>query len=160
MIALISDTHGNTGATRRALVRLREATPERFVHLGDVGGREIVELFHGLELTVLLGNNDLDRVALHEAVSKVGGELRETIELSGRAGRILVTHGHTAAIPNAIKEGGYAAVVFGHSHVAVNEVRNGVRFINPGALYRAREYSCALFDPDTLEVVFVPIPKE
>ena len=160
MVALISDTHGNVQATARALELLDKASPDRFIHLGDIGNAAVVTLFGDRQSDFLWGNNDTNRDELLAAVKRVGAEMHSTLELQGSGGTTLLAHGHTTAIRDGLRSRRYSAVIFGHSHERMNELRDGVRFINPGALYRARDYSCALFDPDTLEVTFVMVPKE
>ncbi|MFP4378393.1 MAG: metallophosphoesterase family protein [Spirochaetales bacterium] len=159
MIALLSDTHDNVGATARAIELLSRASPEIYLHLGDIGSPRLVSLFRGLPTRFIWGNNDTDAARIAEAVAGIGASIGECFEIDGALGRIFAAHGHTAAVRDAARSGRYVAVIFGHSHESLNELRGGVRFINPGALYRAREYSCALLDPDTLRVDFVGVWK-
>lgn len=159
MIALLSDTHGNIAATERALRLLAPFAPERYLHLGDVGGAAIVLAFEGLRVDFLWGNNDYDRSELVAAARRIGACFHETMQIDLPAGRCFASHGHTPAAARAATSGEYDVVLFGHSHVAMNVVRDGIRLVNPGALHRATSYTCALLDPQTLDVRFLTVSK-
>lgn len=160
MIALLSDTHGNLGATERALRLLEPFSPERYLHLGDIGGAGIVLAFEGVRVDFLWGNNDYDRSEITTAARRIGARVHETMEIDLPGGRCFASHGHTPAAARAMASSTYDVVLFGHSHTATNEVRDGVRLVNPGALYRAATYTCALLNPHTLDVRFVTVSKQ
>ncbi len=70
------------------------------------------------------------------------------------AGRIAITHGHTENVDVTLQNLVYLAqeyecraVCFGHTHVPINEIENGIRLLNPGSLSNPRggsKPSCAL----------------
>ena len=69
-------------------------------------------------------------------------------------------HGHdTSAFDQAISEQP-TYLCHGHSHVKLDEQRNGSRIINPGALFRAPEYTVALLDTDADAVEFFAVDQE
>lgn len=65
-IGILSDSHGNEGATQRAVATLRERGADRLIHLGDLcesmEGRlpkALLTLVRHHDVTVVKGNNDL-----------------------------------------------------------------------------------------------------
>ena len=159
MIALVSDTHGNVDATRRALDLIAPHRPTEYLHLGDVGSVDVIHAFAGLPVRLLIGNNDHDIDRLSRAANEIGASLHESIELHREGRRVLATHGHTRRLNDGIAGGSYDAILFGHSHLMTNECIGSTRLINPGALYRAPRYSAALVDLTSLEVTFIDVPK-
>lgn len=165
ILGILSDTHGQRTRTAAALRLLQQVGAEAFVHCGDVGKPQILDEFAGLRAWVLCGNTDGSDTARRGALGESGvtvsssGPLR--FELEGRA--LAVFHGHEAefarwtdaldthgGLPPAAGRCDY--ILHGHTHRA-RDVRVGeVRIINPGALYRAAEYTVATLDlqSDTL----------
>ncbi|HKO55759.1 MAG TPA: metallophosphoesterase family protein [Thermoanaerobaculia bacterium] len=118
-IGIISDTHG----------LLHPRVPDVFagvdhiLHAGDVGGAHVLEALREIApVTAVAGNND----------DADGYEI-------ARFGDIVVTH----ILPRPSKPGKHVLdalkrkkadlVVFGHSHLPHNEVRDGIRFFNPAS---------------------------
>jgi putative phosphoesterase len=100
------------------------------IHLGDLE-RDIEEIsyFSDIKILSVRGNCDFG------SVSAVEGE--EIIE--GK--RIFYTHGHTYYVKhgyeNIYNEGlrrQADIILFGHTHHAINEYRDGVYLFNPGSL--------------------------
>ena len=63
-------------------------------------------------------------------------------------GNILLTHGHMENVSYQLNglmykamENDCSAVVFGHTHKAMTDESNGIRFINPGSLTQPRDGS-------------------
>ena len=121
-IAVISDTHDRVPAALPE--RLRHA--DEIWHLGDVCAPEtLVEIEQlGPLLCVVRGNCD----------SHAAWPI--TLELEREGVKFFLTH-----IPPDRKHlpAGIAVVLHGHTHVARDELREGVRWLNPGALTRARD---------------------
>lgn len=120
LIGVISDTHGLLRP--EALVALAEA--EHILHAGDVGDFGILDALRGIaQVTAIRGNVD---------VSGACAELPATdfVELGGKI-FYLVHSVHDLDINPVVT--GVAAVVSGHSHRSVIEVRDGVLYLNPGS---------------------------
>ncbi len=119
-IAVISDTHDRV--PRALPVRLREA--DEIWHLGDVCAPEIFAEFAqiGLPLVVVRGNCDANDAWPLE------------LELGREGVKFFLTHRPPTHVP-----AGVAAVLHGHTHVARDEMRDGVRWLNPGAISKPRE---------------------
>lgn len=118
-IAVLSDTHDRYPAWLPA--RLRAA--DEIWHLGDVCEPSVLAEFAqlGPALRVVRGNCDA-----HE-----GWPLELRLECAGRI--CLLTH-----IPPEKAPAGVELLLHGHTHAPRDEVRAGVRWLNPGGITRPR----------------------
>ena len=119
-IGVISDTHGLLRP--EALAALRGS--DYIIHAGDIGDPQILdELATIAPLTAVRGNVDHG-----EWAQKIPNtNILEVGEVS-----IYVLHSlqELDLKPEAAK---IAAVIYGHSHVPKQEVKNGVLYFNPGS---------------------------
>jgi len=131
---VLSDTHGNTPLAFRAH-GLAEPVDMIF-HLGD-GSADADLLREVLDVPVInvAGNCDIGSNAPRELVWEGGGK------------RILLTHGDAYRVKSGLgrleqrgREVGANAVLFGHSHLATNEVRSDLLLLNPGTLTHAAHH--------------------
>jgi putative phosphoesterase len=126
-VGVLSDTHGHLYAeVKRALEGV-----DHIIHAGDVGSAQVLaELRSIAPVTAVRGNCD------HEAWSQVLS-LDAEVELGGA--RILVGHilsqlrGRVDAAGPTVSGGGFAAVISGHTHLALVEMRGGTLYVNPGS---------------------------
>lgn len=119
-IGIISDTHGLLRG--EALEALRGS--ERIIHAGDVGDPVILDQLAVIApLTAVRGNIDKGAWAR---------KLPETavVEVAGVSVYVLHNLEELDLKPEAA---GFAAVIYGHSHVSKQEMRNGVLYFNPGS---------------------------
>ena len=119
-IGVISDTHGLLRP--EAVVALDGS--ERIIHAGDVGAPEILdELASIAPVTAVRGNVDKGVWARRLAESEV-------VEV----GKISIYILHDLARLDLKPEAaGFGVVVYGHSHVPKQEMRNGALYFNPGS---------------------------
>ncbi|MEO8502793.1 MAG: metallophosphoesterase family protein [Acidobacteriota bacterium] len=119
-LGLISDTHGLLRP--EALAAL--AGCDRILHAGDVGGPDILELLRRIApVTAVRGNVDMD-----PPLSRLPPSA--TIEWNGLRIHMLHIREELKLDPLAR---GFAAVVFGHTHRPLAEVKQGVLYLNPGS---------------------------
>lgn len=119
-IGVIADTHNLLRP--EALERLRGC--DRLLHLGDIGKPAILDALRELApLEVVRGNNDTDDWA--EA-------LPETLSLEAGGLRLYLIHDLKQLSIDPRAEG-FDLVLAGHSHKPLDEVRDGVRYLNPGS---------------------------
>jgi putative phosphoesterase len=119
-IGLIADTHGLLRP--QALAALQGC--DYLIHAGDIGNPQILDALRDIApLTVVRGNNDTDDTwaadVPYEALLRVGG--------------VTIYSNHILAdVPQVLPEN-VTVVVTGHSHKPLQEVRDGVLYINPGS---------------------------
>ena len=119
-IGVISDTHGLLRP--EALDALRGS--DRIVHAGDVGGPEILDQLREIApVTAVRGN--VDHGPWARALPK-----SEVLESDRTA--IYVIH-ILSELDLKPESAGFAAVIYGHSHIPKLETKNGVIFFNPGS---------------------------
>lgn len=119
-IGVISDTHGLVRDEAVAAL----AGCEIIIHAGDIGGMHVLERLRDIAPTYAVrGNNDRQSWAN-------GIPDRETVTVNGA--RIYVLHDISELDVDPQRDG-YAAVIFGHSHKPLAEMRDGVLFLNPGS---------------------------
>jgi hypothetical protein len=119
-VGVISDTHGLI--REEALVALQGS--ELIIHAGDIGKPEVLERLRKIApVHAVRGNNDRDGWA--SALP-----LTEVVELGGLYAYLLHDIADLDIDPSAA---GMAAVITGHSHKPLAEMRDGVLFLNPGS---------------------------
>lgn len=157
-IGILSDTHDNLPRTLRAVQRLIGEGVQTLVHCGDLTHPEIVYACGDLPAYFVLGNNDFEEIALRGAVQAIGAVFLEwggSIEVAGRT--LAVTHGHLKGELDRLLATQPDYLLFGHSHQTQDRRVQGTRWINPGALHRARRHTVALLDLSEDTVRFVEI---
>jgi uncharacterized protein len=120
IIGVISDTHGLLRP--EAIEALRRS--ERIIHAGDVGDPEILERLSTIApVSAVRGNIDKGTWAR---------KLQETevVEIVGVSIYVLHNLDELDLKPEAA---GFSALIYGHSHVPKQEMRNGVLYFNPGS---------------------------
>ena len=120
LLGVISDTHGLL--RREALDVLRGS--ELIIHAGDVGNSEILERLREIAPVVAVRGN-VDTAPWAEALPET-----QVVRVVGRS--ICVLHDRSQLVADPVAAG-YAAIVFGHSHKALVETRDGVLYLNPGS---------------------------
>lgn len=152
ILGILSDTHGDVPRTLRAIEAIKAHQPDHVIHCGDIGSAAVLmELAAGfmepeVAITCVTGNVDLwedDLVSCWPHLTVAGRFAR--LEL---AGKILgVIHGdEIRRLEQAIRNQAYDYIFTGHTHVRSDDREGRTRIINPGAVHRAREPSCAVLD--------------
>lgn len=131
-IAVVSDTHNYT---RLIIKTLKSMEPfDLILHLGDVtGDGEKIAYELDIDSVIVKGNCD--------PLSKYNEE--EIIEIGGK--KIFLTHGHKYNVNRDYNHIYYRALeleadiaLFGHTHVPVNLVEDGIILMNPGSSHEPR----------------------
>jgi putative phosphoesterase len=120
IVGVISDTHGLLRP--EALAALRGS--QYIIHAGDIGESRILDRLAAIApVTAVRGNVD------HGAWAR---KIPSTNVLEIGEVSIYVLHSiqDLDLKPEASK---FAAVIYGHSHVAKQELKNGVLYFNPGS---------------------------
>jgi hypothetical protein len=108
----------------------------------------------------VFGNTDWDAASLARYAESLGVEVDHPvgrIEADGKT--VVFQHGHQeAAMTQALAEG-VDYLCHGHSHRQRDEMVGPTHVVNPGALFRAAEYTVAVLDTATDRVEFHRVPE-
>ena len=120
IIGVVSDTHG---LLRPEALKALEGS-KFIIHAGDVGDPTILHRLREIApLTAVRGNVDVEPWA--RTLPKT-----DVLEVEGVSIYVLHNLDELDLKPEAA---GFAAVVYGHSHVPKRELKNGVLYFNPGS---------------------------
>ena len=120
VIGVISDTHGLL--RREAITALQGS--DHIIHVGDIGHPAILDRLNEIApVTAVRGNVDKGAWAQKIPESNV-------LEVEGVSIYVLHILDELDLKPEAA---GFAAVIYGHTHVSKQEVKNGVLYFNPGS---------------------------
>lgn len=157
-VGVLSDTHDQRTRTAAAVRRLIHEGAEVLIHCGDLTGPDIVYECADLLSYFVFGNNDYDERALRRAMNDIGGVcLGRSGEVSLAGRRVAVNHGDLEGEIRRIAAQHPDYLLFGHSHRASDERVGPTRWINPGALHRAKTWTVALLDLETDVLKFLQI---
>lgn len=176
-IGFISDTHGRADRARRAIDLLVARGAERIVHLGDVGSESVLDLLVGIPALVVFGNCDdprnLGRYAeilgidvvhpssiLEFPTKPQGVGLEKVRASSSETLRVGITHGHLESEVERLLNARVDVLLHGHTHETRDECIDGVRFLNPGALHRAKSHTVLLFETTTTHASWLDVDRE
>ena len=142
---IASDIHGSKTWCDRLVRAIEVEQPDQVILLGDLlyhGPRnplpdgyapaEVAAMLNGLadRLTAVRGNCDaeVDQMMLEFPC------LADYALVVDGARKLFCTHGHALSPddPPRLPEG--SLFLSGHTHVKVNEIRDGIRFVNPGSV--------------------------
>jgi putative phosphoesterase len=119
-VGVISDTHG---LLRPEALRALQGS-DLIIHAGDVGDPKILlELSRLARVVAVRGNID---------IGAWSSDLPETAVAEVGSASIYVLHDLKALDLNS-RAAGFAMVVSGHSHKALQEERDGIIYLNPGS---------------------------
>ena len=129
-----SDNHGNAKVLDD--IKRNHPNAEVYIHCGDNEmSNEMMKNF-----VAVTGNNDYFYKYPETLITQVG-QLR-----------ILILHSHTMpygsrvkAMVKLAKERGCDVVCYGHTHIYMDEIVDGVRVLNPGSLYYNRDGSAPCY---------------
>ncbi len=169
-IGLLSDSHGRAKTTRKAIQLLLSQNVDTILHLGDIGSIEVIDELvvppkqtesgeQPINVQLVFGNVDWDHHAMERYAEQLGVRVahpvgRYALVHNGGEQALVFMHGHDERALHAAIDEGVAYVAHGHSHRMRDERIGSTRVINPGALFRASEYTVAVLDTDTDDVQF------
>ena len=131
-VLVLSDSHGMTRPLERAIDLHPDI--EHIIFLGDgLADIEDIKRYYNKRFYIVRGNCDFAS----------GLPVVDTVTVNGK--KILFTHGHTLDVKytterllNLAKQSGADIALFGHTHIAYSEYKDGVYIINPGSVSRSR----------------------
>jgi hypothetical protein len=165
IIGILSDSHGHADTTARAVAALERAGATLLLHLGDVETEAVIDELAGRNARMVFGNCDFDLQDLTRHAERMGVAVDHPLgEVVVEGRRIAFTHGHVTRLMTEALQRHPDYLLHGHTHRLRDERVDGVRVINPGALFRAAEYTAAMLDPvrDRLRILRIepPSPRE
>lgn len=128
-IIVVSDTHGSYRNFKKVMHMHRNA--DIVVHCGDSRDEldKIMTDYPNIRFYAVKGNCDFDPTIPVVEMFTVDGV------------RFMATHGHVYNVKYGLfdldhtaRERGADVVLYGHTHIAMDVVRDGIRFFNPGSL--------------------------
>ena len=157
-IGVLSDTHGHAINTKAAIEKLKQLDVEQILHCGDVGGDEVVSQFTQWPTHFVAGNCDypdqLGQVVKSNQQHWEG--LFGDISLGGK--RIALLHSHEEhRFKEAIHCGDYDLVCYGHTHKLEHHTVGNTNVLNPGAMFRAPQFTLATVDLETMEIEHIEV---
>lgn len=167
-LLIASDIHGSAYYCGKLMEVLEQFQPDKLLLLGDL-------LYHG-------PRNDLPRDYAPKQVIAMLSQYQDIIvavrgnceaevdqmvlpfpcmadfaQLDVNGDTFYLTHGHHKSPENlpALPEG--SIFLSGHTHVKMDEVRNGIRCINPGSVSIPKDgsYSCMAYEDGVFSVVLL-----
>ncbi|MCX5658920.1 MAG: metallophosphoesterase family protein [Planctomycetota bacterium] len=159
-LGLLSDSHGRGEITRRAVELLLQHRIDRLIHLGDICCESVLDAMivvapetksgdtaTRVPASLVLGNNDFDRDKMILYAQTMGLDVADPVgRMQVEAGELVYLHGDDESAMARALRAKPAYLCHGHSHLRRDERSGPTRIINPGALYRATEYSVAVLD--------------
>ena len=150
-LGILSDTHDQFARTARAVRILQALGVDALVHCGDMTSPDVVHACAGvLPAYFVFGNNDYNEKGLRQAISLIGGICLEhagSFELGGRI--FAVTHGDSNRQIQSLLQNSPDYLLFGHWHLPTDRREGKTRYINPGALHRAEQWTVATLEIET-----------
>ena len=147
LVGIMSDSHGDAPAVKRAFALLDGLGAEAFFHCGDVGGQCVLDEFVGRRIWFVWGNSDWAAPGTNVFLKTAGLPIPQVPMLVTLAGKtIAMCHGHERAFVKLSHRPDYDYVFSGHTH-RPSDVRAGhCRLINPGALNGVDDPTVATLD--------------
>jgi uncharacterized protein len=160
-IGIVSDTHGEMEKTAEVVSVFAYEQVDMVIHCGDIGCFEVMAELTALEVPVhaVLGNCDLHEPAWRFFPDNIGVTLHGRMgELTVEGKQIAFIHGDDARAVNALLKSERIDYLFtGHTHQRHDLLIDTTRCINPGALVRSTEPTCAVLTLPEDELVYLRI---
>lgn len=136
MLGIISDSHDNLAAIRKAVEFFNKKQVKAVLHAGDIISPFTVRAFKELnsKFYFVFGNNDGDKVALTKWFEEIGAVSCGNFgDLTIDGLHIALLHGTNEALVKALaKSGDFDVVIRGHTHDPGVHIIEGIPIINPG----------------------------
>lgn len=151
LIGVMADSHDHLDRLKLAVQQLRDRKIELLLHAGDFIAPFTVPILHevGCPIRAVFGNNDGEKVGLHNRFTALGHQLLErpwAYEYQGK--RFLLLH-EPAALDTLTGCSEYDLVVYGHTHqLEVRVPDSGAMLLNPGEVcgWLTHKPTCAVVD--------------
>jgi len=165
LIGIMSDSHDNIQGVKDSLKIFRDRSAKMVLHAGDMIGSGNCYTFEGcgMDVKLVYGNNDGDRVGLMRDFKRVGGEyLGDFGEFEADGRKIAMLHGTDEPLVKAVVASQlYDVVVRGHNHRAEATQHGKTLLVNPGEVWGhfTGLRSVAVMDTSNLKVEMVEMGR-
>ena len=136
MIGIISDSHDNLNAIRKAVEFFNNNDVKAVLHAGDIVSPFTARVFKELKpkLYFVFGNNDGDKITLTRWFEEIGAtSCGDFGDLTIDGLHIALLHGTDEALVRALAgSGDFDVVIRGHTHNPGVKIIKGTPVINPG----------------------------
>ena len=153
IIGIMSDSHDNMDAIKKAVKFFNARRVALVLHAGDIVSPFTAVEFEKLKMkfTGVFGNNDGDKPYLLERFKKIGSLSHDPLELKAGGKKIVLMH-QPKFIDQLLADDRYDVVVYGHTHKI--DVRKGKSLVvNPGETggWLTGRQTVALLDTEKLK---------
>lgn len=168
-IMIASDIHGSAYYAKKLVDTYKSSGAQRLVLLGDLlyhgprndlpqeyNPKQVIELLNGIsdEILCVRGNCDteVDQMVLSFPVMADYAVIFDGLQT------MYLTHGHKYGVdcfPNVQKGD---IIIQGHTHVPMDEIRNGIRCVNPGSVSIPKEgsgHQCLIYENGSFERIII-----
>jgi putative phosphoesterase len=158
MIGVMSDSHDNVDAIKRAVRFFNEAKCTLVLHAGDFiapfAARELGDL--SCQIKAVYGNCDGEKRGLKKALASFGEIQREPFIFAYKNKEFLLTHTQFAN-EKYLRVGKYDVIIYGHTHKPDVQRVKDTLLINPGETggWMTGKKTVALLNPVLLEAEIV-----
>ncbi len=156
-IGLLSDSHGRTRTTQRAVELLLTHNVDLILHLGDIGSVEVIDTLAVVNdqdvvvpARIVFGNTDWDLKPMADYARELDIAVDDpcgTVDVGD--GELVFCHGHESAPMSQALARGAQYLCHGHSHRTEDYRQGQTRILNPGALFRASRYTVGVLVTET-----------
>lgn len=154
-IGIMSDSHDNMDAIKKAVEIFNEENVELVLHAGDIVSPFTAEAFKDLKCDMILiyGNNDGDKLYLRERFKNIGIFYKDPYIANLHGKNIVMTHEPNIVDALASK---FDIVIYGHTHEK-DLKKDKALIINPGECcgYLTGKRSIAILYPDKMIAKFI-----
>ena len=151
LIGIISDTHDDMHAIKKAVDILNAEQVSRVIHAGDLTSPFTFETFNELQsgFSGVFGNNDGDRLLLNK---KSNGSIYNQPLITTFSNRKIVVV-HEPYLVDALSDSGhFDIVIYGHTHRPDIRYIKTTLIINPGKVARLHKGESTLTLLDTVKM--------
>ncbi len=151
-IVIMSDSHGNIANIGHVMGFAKQINADSIIHCGDWNSIEATKkvLEYKIPLYSILGNADInpevEKLLIRECIKF--DQLFLEIDLAGK--RIGIIHNLETLKTSTMK---LDILFYGHTHRQLDEVKDGLRIVNPGALERGISFAVYDTNLDKVELI-------
>jgi predicted phosphodiesterase len=159
MFAVISNSGGRAETVQTAIRLFRAAGADYLLHLGDIGGRHVLDALGGIPSGFVWGDKDTDRMGLMRYGHSVGVECLGLIgdfEYGGK--RVVAVHGDDRKlVRRLLDEQQHDFLLLGHELAIEDYTVGRTRVVNPGPLHGGACPSAVVLEPASGKLKLLPI---